>query len=322
VATAYLSGSMPFMWQLLLGFSFVLVIVFLPGGLIPLLARPFAVDTKFVPELAEAEFKEAPPENEEQCAIAMSRVCKKYGSLTVLRDVTFQAENGELIGIIGPNGAGKTTLMRCMSDGAERTDGIVRIYGKDIERFPPEQCVRLGLGRKFQNANIFDSLSIAECLRLARTIKERPSLWERRRSLALPPYVLDVLRMTGLDKKLPVPARDLSHGEQQALELAMVLALEPRVVLLDEPTAGLTKAERTRIGKVLVSLARDYSLCCLLVEHDLDFVKEIATRVIVLHQGCIIMQDTVEKVVDSELVRAIYAGTITKDAGGVRKEEA
>lgn len=310
VTSSYLSGSMPFMWQLLLGFSFVLVIILLPGGLIPLLARPFAVNKKSVPELVEARPGEkALPEKGWPHAIEMNRVYKKYGSLSVLRDITFHAESGELVGIIGPNGAGKTTLMRCLSDGGERTDGLVKIYGNDIERFPPEQCVRFGLGRKFQNANIFDSLTVAECLRLARSIKERPSFLEKKRTLALPPYVLDVLRLTDLDKKLPVPARDLSHGEQQALELAMVLALEPLVILLDEPTAGLTKAERTRIGKVLVSLARDHGLCCLLVEHDLDFVKEIATRVIVLHQGCIIMQDTVDRVVDSELVRSIYAGT-------------
>ncbi|MDR2744517.1 MAG: ATP-binding cassette domain-containing protein [Desulfovibrio sp.] len=309
VATTYLSGVMPFMWQLLLGFSFVLVIVFLPDGLIPLLARPFAVKKNDVPELVLVPARKFYPGDERLYAIEMNKVSKKYGTLSVLRNVTLYAGSGELIGVIGPNGAGKTTLMRCVSDGEERTGGTVRLYGNDIGRLPPEQCVKFGLGRKFQNADIFHSLTVAECLRMARVIKERPSLWKKGRTLALPPYALDVLHMTGLDGKLGVQAKDLSHGERQALELAMVLALEPRVVLLDEPTSGLTRAERIQIGTVLVSLAHDYRLCCLLVEHDLDFVKEIATRVIVLHQGAIAMQDTVENVVNSELVRSIYAGS-------------
>ena len=100
----------------------------------------------------------------------------------------------------------------------------------------------------------------------------------------------------------------LSHGQQQALELAMVLALEPRVVLLDEPTAGLSKDERARIGQVLSALAHTHGLCCLLVEHDLDFVAEVATRIIVLHQGRIVMDGSFREVAESELVRTIYAG--------------
>jgi branched-chain amino acid transport system permease protein len=108
---------------------------------------------------------------------------------------------------------------------------------------------------------------------------------------------------------LSAVAKDLSHGEQQALELAMVLALEPRIVLLDEPTAGLTKTERTQIGDVLAALAHRYQLCCLLVEHDLDFVAEVATRIVVLHQGRIVMQGSFDEVVNSELVKTIYAGT-------------
>ena len=114
--------------------------------------------------------------------------------------------------------------------------------------------------------------------------------------------------MTQLDQKLGTQARHLSHGEQQALELAMVLAMEPRVVLLDEPTAGLTLAERSQIGQVFLDLAHRFGLCLLLVEHDIDFVREVSTRMIVLHQGRIAMQGTVQQVVDSELVRTIYSG--------------
>ncbi|WP_394782137.1 ATP-binding cassette domain-containing protein, partial [Undibacterium sp.] len=311
VATAYLSSSMPFAWQLILGSSFVLVIVLLPRGLMPLLLKPLGLgeNNAISPELYERELKPVEMGPANNAAVAMQGVTKSFGSLKVLQGIDFTAAAGELVGLIGPNGAGKTTLMRCMSDGAERTSGLVSLCGQDIRDLPPEACVRFGLGRKFQNANVFDTLTVAECLRIARVVVERPSFTKQSDKLGLPSYTLEVMRTTGLDKKLGTVTRDLSHGEQQALELAMVLAMEPRVILLDEPTAGLTKTERMQIGEVLASLASRYGLCCLLVEHDLDFVQEIATRIVVLHQGKIVMQGSFEEVVNSPLVKTIYAGT-------------
>lgn len=308
VATAYLGSSMPFAWQLILGCAFVLVIVLLPRGLVPVLLAPLRLDAadRREPRLLERPLR--PQGAAAAPALQMQGVARHYGSLKVLQGIDLQARAGELVGLIGPNGAGKTTLMRCMSDGAERSAGTVRLCGSDIAREPPEVCVRLGLGRKFQNANIFESLTVAECLRMATTASQRPSLWRCRDTLALPVYALEVARTTGLEHKLGVQARDLSHGEQQALELTMVLALEPRIVLLDEPTAGLTKTERSQIGQVLASLALHHQLCCLLVEHDLDFVQEVATRIVVLHQGTIVMQGSFDEVVRSDLVRTIYAG--------------
>ena len=130
------------------------------------------------------------------------------------------------------------------------------------------------------------------------------------RELALPSAALQVIRSTGLDRHLGEQCRYLSHGMKQALELAMVLALEPTILLLDEPTAGLTKPERTMIGNILVELARDHAMCILLIEHDLDFVRDISSRVIVLHQGAIVLDGSVQEVVDSALVREIYAGHV------------
>ena len=124
----------------------------------------------------------------------------------------------------------------------------------------------------------------------------------------MPAAALQVMQATGLDQKLGIHVRHLSHGEKQALELAMVLALEPSVLLLDEPTAGLTKPERTLIGRILMQLTATHGLCILLVEHDLDFVREISSRVIVLHQGRIVLDGSVAEVVESELVRTIYSG--------------
>lgn len=315
VATAYLGGSLPFAWQLILGAAFVIVIVLLPQGLVPVLLKPFGLGRQaaFRPQLAERPVQKIDIATDEP-ALVMAGVEKHFGSLKVLQGIDLCAEEGELVGLIGPNGAGKTTLMRSMSDGAERSAGTVRLCGNDIRQLPPDRCVRFGLGRKFQNANVFESLTVAECLRIASARVESPSWFRRAGTLALPAYALDVVRTTKLDRKLDLVAHDLSHGEQQALELAMVLALEPRIVLLDEPTAGLTKTERTQIGTVLASLAHRHHLCCLLVEHDLDFVEEIATRIVVLHQGQIIMQGTFQEVVNSDLVKTIYAGTAHGDA--------
>ncbi|KAF1045765.1 MAG: Octopine permease ATP-binding protein P [Herbaspirillum frisingense] len=308
VATAYLS-SMPFAWQLILGAAFIVVIVLLPQGLVPLLFRPFGLGRASAHQPRLEERAGAAGGDPQAEAIRMQGVARNFGPLKVLRGIDFAARAGELVGLIGPNGAGKTTLMRCMSDGAERSAGSIALCGSDIGQLPPEACVHLGLGRKFQNANIFESLTVAQCLRIARARLERPALFKRAEVLHLPPYALHVMRATGLDGKLDNVAGDLSHGQQQALELAMVLALEPRVVLLDEPTAGLTKTERTQIGGVLSSLAHQYRLCCLLVEHDLDFVQQIATRMVVLHQGAIAMQGSFEEVVNSDLVKTIYSGS-------------
>ncbi|MGX7000382.1 ABC transporter permease subunit [Caballeronia sp. KNU42] len=318
VGTAYLSGSMPFAWQLILGAAFVAVIVLLPQGLVPLLLKPLIHlgGRGAEPELVEREVRAINQQPKSAPALQMNGVAKHFGSLKVLQGIDLSADGGELVGLIGPNGAGKTTLMRCMSDGAERSDGTVVLCGNDIGQLPPDRCVQFGLGRKFQNANIFETLTVAECLRIAGTIVERPSLLRRSTTLSLPPYALEVLRTTHLDQRLGAVAKDLSHGQQQALELAMVLALEPRIVLLDEPTAGLTKTERTQIGNVLAALAHQYQLCCLLVEHDLDFVAGIATRIVVLHQGRIVMQGNFDEVVNSELVRTIYAGTAQSAAAG------
>jgi len=314
VSTAYLSGNLPFIWKLIIGLAFVVVIVALPQGIAPLVRRLFPVRRKGRGDM-RAPVLEAAREDPfaglasgGAHAISLQGVRKRFGSLSVLEGIDLQAQRGELLSLVGPNGAGKTTLMRCISDGAERSGGTVLVNDHDIEGKPPYDCVAFGVGRKFQNANTFDALTVAESLRIARNRLERPSLWSRAGGLALPEAALKVMQATGLDRQLGGEVRHLSHGQKQALELAMVLALEPSVLLLDEPTAGLTKPERMLIGQILVELTGKHGLCILLVEHDLDFVREISSRVVVLHQGRIVLDGTVTEVVESELVRTIYAG--------------
>jgi branched-chain amino acid transport system permease protein len=315
--SAYLSGDLPYIWTLLIGIAFVVVIVAMPRGLAPLVAdgvrralprpkSPAPVAVTFV--AAPVRARDGAAEQTSRPALSLRGIQKHFGSLKVLDGISFDAHAGELLSLIGPNGAGKSTLMRCIADGAQRSGGTVEIGGAEIRRLAPYDCVALGVGRKFQTATVFDSLSVAEALRIARYRVARPSKWQRATTLELPQPALDVLRLTGLDRIPEKPCRYLSHGQKQALELAMVLALEPRTVLLDEPTAGLTKQERTQIGSIFVSLATRYRMCLLLVEHDLDFVRQISSRIVVLHQGRIVMDGGVDEVVNSDLVRAVYAG--------------
>jgi branched-chain amino acid transport system permease protein len=319
-ASAYLSGSLPFVWELIIGCSFIVVIVVLPRGLFgglrdvlgatarAKLSEPSAITL-------ETAGRTAPVSSAQDVVVEVAGLSKSFGSLSVLSDVSFSARRGELVSLVGPNGAGKTTLIRCLADGGERSDGSVKIMGRSIHRLPPQRIVALGLGRKFQAASVFETLSVADCLRVARTRHERPSLLFASNTLALPTAARAVLETSGLAERLHEEARFLSHGLKQALELAMVLALEPEVVLLDEPTAGLTRAERQRFAELLTALASVDRLCVLIVEHDLDFVREISSRIIVLHQGRIALDGTVEEVVDSPLVQEIYSGHRSKAAG-------
>lgn len=318
MTSSYLSGSLPFYWKLLIGILFVVVIVALPQGLMPEVTKLWRRLFPGAGRKAEAPVIESAPAREvargTDRPLVVRDLHRHFGSLQVLQGINFVANEGELLSLVGPNGAGKTTLIRCLADGYERSGGDIKIFGKELGRWPPNRCVALGIGRKFQAANVFATLTVAECLRVARYRLDRPSAWASDTTLGLPEAARRIVEETGLAQSLDTEARHLAHGQKQALELAMVLALEPRIVLLDEPTAGLTRIERERIGAILTSLTERERLSILLVEHDLDFVREISSRVIVLHQGKIVLDGSVEEVVGSELVRNIYTGT-TLDGG-------
>ena len=325
VASAYLSSSFPFVWELIVGIAFVVVIVVLPGGLLGGLRdllrgihrriRPAPASAAAPVLLATLKHAGVAPDCND-VVVDVEGLSKHFGSLTVLSNISFSARQGELVSLVGPNGAGKTTLIRCLADGSERSEGNVRIAGRSIERLPADRIVGLGLGRKFQAASVFETLSVADCLRVARVRSERPSFITSSPVLSLPAAARAVVESSGLVERLGQEARFLSHGLKQALELAMVLALEPKVLLLDEPTAGLTRAERQGFAAILTALVVRDRLCVLIIEHDLDFVRQISSRIIVLHQGRIALDGPVAEVVDAPLVREIYTGRPPADASG------
>jgi branched-chain amino acid transport system permease protein len=238
--------------------------------------------------------------------LELSNVGKLYGSLRVLDGVSFRAHRGEVVGIVGPNGAGKTTLLRCIADGRERSTGEIVINGRRSDGLPPQACVALGVSRKFQTPNVFDALSVVDCLRVARSYRTPTSPWRRSPTVELPDAALHAVRVSGLLSALDTPAAHLSHGARQALELAMVLALEPTVLLLDEPTAGLSPAETGLMTRTIQKL--DPGIAILLIEHSMDVVFDIVTTVTVLHLGRTFAEGTPAEVRDDPRVQEIYFG--------------
>jgi len=337
--SALLGGNLPFIWLLFVGFAFVLVVVYLPQGLVPAIGRGLSVLVRPVRQLRGSSAAAAGAQSgawaagaavalssaadalaqrrsvigalDEAPVLELRDVGMQYGSLVALHGVSLNAYRGEVVGIIGPNGAGKTTLLRCIADGRERSTGEVLINGHRIDRLPPQRCVALGVSRKFQTPNVFDALTVLDCLRVARSYRKPTSLWRRSRRVELPEPAFDAVEVSGLTTMLNERAGHLSHGAKQALELAMVLAQEPTVLLLDEPTAGLTRDERAAIGSVLTELAQSHRLCILLIEHDLDFVREISTRLVVLHMGKVLLDGPLSEIAHSDLIRSIYVGGTT-----------
>ena len=194
--SAYLSGNLPYVWKLIVGIIFVVVIVALPEGFLPVITRAgrwlsgcFRHAPKIVQSGSVALSLAEPPstvgEGAGQPAVSVKSLGKRYGSSTILDGVDFTASGSEILSIVGPNGAGKTTLMRCLSSGTERSAGTVFFYGADIGRLPPYSVTALGVGRSFQTTSLFDTLTVAECLRLARFRLQRPAFWRRDQRLVL-----------------------------------------------------------------------------------------------------------------------------------------
>lgn len=315
--SAYLSGMFPFVWRLIVGALFVIVIVALPEGLLPpvlrLISRAFSsmssrkkagptLNVRLAPDMVGQDTLR------HDYSLQLKGVTKSFGHLQVLQGIDLTVKPGELVGIVGPNGAGKTTLMSCISDGLERTSGDVIVNGHDVGRRSPAQIVDYGLARSFQKTSVYESLTVGECLRLARHRQFRPSRTEKSTCLELPEAAMEVLKSTGLINAMGTTVRDLAHGMKRALELAMVLSLEPKTLLLDEPTAGLTKADRELVGEILVDLQRKRGLTIVLIEHDFDFVKQVCSRLVVLHRGTLLLDGGVDEVVNSPIVKEAYSG--------------
>jgi branched-chain amino acid transport system permease protein len=308
---AQLSSSLPTEWSLVEGVLFVLVVVFVPDGVLPPIARLVTGRTATADGRTLSLDPSAPPQRPQTSPVISCRAVEfGYGDLQVLRGVDLEIGRAELLCIVGPNGAGKSTLMSLLADGMPRIHGEIRYdLGSSAphRRRPPHLIARSGVSRKFQAPQLFAGLTVAETILLAATNGRMPSLWRRTRDIAVGPPVVDIIEATGIEGREAQFATTLAHGLKQGLEIAGSVASRPQVLLLDEPTAGLTGHEREVIGRVLRRLV-DGGMTIVLIEHDLDFVKQIADRIVVLHEGRIIEDGTPSVVSNSAVVREAYLG--------------
>ena len=233
---------------------------------------------------------------------------KRFGGVHAVSGVDLVVPAGERRAVLGPNGAGKTTLFGLVSGTLRPTAGTVELFGRDVTNLQTSQRVRLGLSRTFQTSRFFAGLSVLDNLylgalgvrggrlRLVRTARDAELRDSARRAAS----------RVGLEDRLDAVAGELSHGEHRQLEIGLALVAAPRLLLLDEPAAGLSRAERQLLTALLLSLERDVTV--ILIEHDMDVALTVAERVTMMHEGRVILEGTPAEIRASELVHDLYLG--------------
>jgi branched-chain amino acid transport system ATP-binding protein len=239
--------------------------------------------------------------------LSVRNVVKDYGPLRALDDVSLEIPPGTFQGLIGPNGSGKSTLMGIISGANTLTTGSLWLDGKNITRLPPYKRARRGIAMKFQITAVFPQLAVCDNLLLAlQTHSGFGSLMRSRTRAALLPRIDEFLNLAYLEEVAHTEAGILSHGEQQRLEIAMALAADPTLLLLDEPTAGMSPEERRLMGELLRDIAPGRTI--VIVEHDLGFVKRLCSSIAVLDHGRLVASGPPAKLEQDETVRTIYLG--------------
>ena len=242
-------------------------------------------------------------------ALVVQNLHMRFGGLEALRNVNLALSRGERRAIIGPNGAGKTTLFNLISGTTRPSMGRIYISGADVTALAPHRRAGLGLGRTFQTTNLFRNLSVRENVLLALHALSRNKLSMLRpvsSHAGLERRAHTLLEQWGLLEAGGSPVRSLSHGDQRQLELILALAGDPKLLLMDEPTAGLSPAETKRVAEVVQSL--DQEITILLIEHDLEVAFSVAQRVTVLHLGSVLLEGTPAEVRKDPKVQEIYLG--------------
>lgn len=231
----------------------------------------------------------------------------KVSGFTILNNLDFSMEENELRVLLGPNGAGKTTLISMVTGQFKPFAGSIRFAGQDITGWGPDEIFAAGISRKFQVPNMYETLSVFDNVMVSlqgrrkvfSTLFQTVSAEERDR-------IWDILEFVDLADKANDAADTLSHGERQWLELGMLIASNPKLMLLDEPTTGMTEEGKNRTAELIRKIAKTHTV--LLVEHDMHIVRQIARRVTVLHQGQTLAEGSLEDVMSNEMVRQVYLG--------------
>ncbi len=239
--------------------------------------------------------------------LATENLTKEFDGFKAISNLNFSMAPGELRVVIGPNGAGKTTFLDLITGKVKPTTGRVSFKGKNLAQYSEEQISRLGIGRKFQTPRVYLNLTARENLELAANLHK--NVWGtlfKKLSKSERDRVGILLETIGLITKADRRADLLSHGEKQRLEIGMLVAQSPDLLLVDEPVAGLTDEETENVGNLLMTLSESHAI--LVIEHDMEFVRQIARKVTVLHEGSVLCEGSIEQVQADPRVIEVYLG--------------
>ncbi|QXX73764.1 ABC transporter ATP-binding protein [Methylovirgula sp. HY1] len=244
--------------------------------------------------------------------LRVENVSKRFGSLVAVSEVSLTVEPGELRAVIGPNGAGKTTFFNLISGFLTPTSGRIIFDGAEVTHLPPARRVWRGMARTFQITEIFPELPVFENLQIAVEVAAglRLRIWtSRAEKNAVRQRTEELLEMSGLSSKGNRLVGELSHGDQRTTEIMMALALKPRLLLLDEPTAGMGDQETYDITQLIKKLHKSEKLSMVLIEHDMRVILHLADRIMVLAEGNVLAEGTPKEVTANEAVQTAYLGT-------------
>ncbi len=252
--------------------------------------------------------------------LTLASVGKRYGGLDALLEISFSVREGEILGLIGPNGAGKTTLFHVITSLVRLTRGEILFRGSRITGLRPHQVTRLGIGRTFQNIRLFDRMTVLENVMVGRHGKSRSGTWgsvfrtrgEREEERRIREEARELLRFVGLSGAEELFAGELPYGRKRRLEVARALAGEPKLLLLDEPAAGMNDAETREIHELILSI-RERGVTVVLIEHDMSLVMRVCDRLVVLNFGEMIAEGTPDRIRENPVVIEAYLGGEEED---------
>ncbi|MEN6531121.1 MAG: ABC transporter ATP-binding protein [Anaerolineaceae bacterium] len=243
--------------------------------------------------------------------IETQNLTKYFGALAAVDDVSLKIEAGTLHAIIGPNGAGKTTFFNMLSGNLKPTSGKVFYKGMDLTGKPIHRMIHLGIGRSFQITNIFPNLTVHENIRLASQAMEDNNfhfLMDTAKMVRCEERTAEVIERVGLKSQSLLPARALSHGDQRKLELGMILAPDPEVLLLDEPTAGMATDQVPELITLIQEVQQSGTKTVILVEHNMNVVMSVSDKITVMHQGKVLAEGTPAEIAANHEVQTAYLG--------------
>lgn len=235
------------------------------------------------------------------------QVSKRFGGFVALNNVTIDFRKGNLTAIIGPNGAGKSTFFNVLTGGLKPTSGEVYFEGRNITGLPQHEFARMGIAKSFQITTIFPSFTVLENVRIAlQSGVARYNFFSKKESLHLESRAMELLDTVGLQAHAMRLASEMAHGQQRALEIAIALALSPKLLLLDEPTAGMSPEETRVMMDLIVELAQQRTV--VLVEHKMKMVMSISDRIVVLHHGELLAEGSADDIRNNDEVKRVYLG--------------